>query len=65
MRTNFFVCSPQAFWLCSASGALNTLVTSVLTSVTRATRMSPGQDETCVCELLEIQEPSYLTIEAL
>ena len=34
----------------SAPGALSTLVTSVaLYSLTRATLMSPGQDEICVC----------------
>ena len=49
MRT-FFVRSPQAFWQSSASGVLSTLVTSVvLYSLTRATLMSPGQDETRVC----------------
>ena len=50
MRKNFFVCSPQAFWQSLAPGALSTLVTSVvLYSLTRATLMSPGQDETRVC----------------
>ena len=43
---NFFVRSPQAFWQSSAPGVLSTLVTSVvLYSLTRATLMSPGQDE--------------------
>ena len=42
--------SPQAFWQSSAPGALSTLVTSVvLYSLTRATLMSPGKDETRVC----------------
>ena len=46
----FFVHSPQAFWLSSTPGVLSTLVTlAVLYSITRATLMSPGQDETCVC----------------
>ena len=46
----FFVLSPQAFWQSSISGVLSTLVTSVvLYSLTRATLMSPGQDETRVC----------------
>ena len=42
--------TPQAFWQSSAPGALSTLVTSVvLYSLTRATLMSPGKDETRVC----------------
>ena len=46
----FFVCSPKAFWLSSAPGVLSTLVTSVvLYSLTWATLMNPGQDETRVC----------------
>ena len=53
MRTKFFVRSPQAFWQSSAPGVLSTLVTSVvLYSLTRATLMSPGQDETRVCGYL-------------
>ena len=47
------VCSftiPQVFWQSSAPGALSTLVTSVvLYSLTRATMMSPGNDETHIC----------------
>ena len=40
---------PQAFWQSSAPGALSTLVISVgLYSLTRATLMSPGKDETRV-----------------
>ena len=40
----------QAFWQSSAPGPLSTLVTSVvLYSLTRATLMSPGKDETRVC----------------
>ena len=40
----------QAFWQSSAPGPLSTLVTSVvLFSLTRATLMSPGKDETRVC----------------
>ena len=46
----FFVRSPRAFWLSSAPGVLSILVTSVvLYSLTRATLMNPGQDETRVC----------------
>ena len=38
------------FWQSSAPGALSALVTSVvLCSLTRATLMSPGKDETRVC----------------
>ena len=38
------------FWQSSAPGALSTLVTSVvLYSLTRATLISPGKDETRVC----------------
>ena len=41
--------TPQAFWQSSAPGALSTLVTSVvLYSLTWATLMSPGKDETRV-----------------
>ena len=51
----FFVRSPQAFWQSSAPGALNTLMTSaVLYSLTRATLMSPGKDETRVCGYIYI-----------
>ena len=51
MRTKiFFVRSPQVFWQSSAPDALSTLVTSVvLYSLTQATLMSPGKDETRVC----------------
>ena len=53
MRTKYFFCSfttRQAFWQSSAPGVLGTLVTSfVLYSLTRATLMSPGKDETRVC----------------
>ena len=42
--------TPQAFWQSSAPGVLSTLVTSVvLYSLTRATLMTPGKDETRVC----------------
>ena len=42
--------SPEAFWQSWAPGALSTLVTSdVHYSLTRATLMSPGKDETHVC----------------
>ena len=42
--------TPQAFWQSSALGALSTVVTSVvLYSLTRATLMSRGKDETRVC----------------
>ena len=45
--------TPQAFWQSSALGPLSTLVTSVvLYSLTRATLMSPGKDETPVCEYI-------------
>ena len=48
-----YLCSfitPQAFWQSSAPGTVSTLVTSVvLYSLVRATLMSPGKDETCVC----------------
>ena len=52
MRTEYFCLftTPQAFWQSSAPGALSTLVTSVvLYSLTRASSMSPGKDETRVC----------------
>ena len=54
MRTkHFFVRSPQAFWLSLAPGVLSTLTTLVvLYWLTRATLMSPGQDETPVCGFL-------------
>ena len=43
------------FWQSSASGALSTLVTSVvLYSLTRATLMSPGKGETRVCGYIYI-----------
>ena len=43
------------FWQSSTPGALNTLVTSVvLYSLTRATLMSPGNDETRVCGYIYI-----------
>ena len=52
MRSEYF-CSfttPQAFWKSSAPGPLSTLVKSVvLYSLTRATLMSPGKNETRVC----------------
>ena len=52
-ENRIFFCSfttPQAFWQSSSPGALSTLVTSVvLYSLTRATLMSPGKDETRVC----------------
>ena len=42
--------TPQAFWQSPAPGALSILVTSViLYSLTRASLMSPGKDETHVC----------------
>ena len=47
--------TPQAFWQSLAPGALSTLVTSVvLYLLTRATLMSPGKDETRVCEYVDI-----------
>ena len=53
MRTKIFFCSfttPQAFWQSSAPRALSNLVTSVvLYSLTQATLMSPGKDQTRVC----------------
>ena len=42
-------------WKSSAPGSLSTLVTSVvLYSLTRATMMSPGKDETRVCGDIDI-----------
>ena len=51
MRTKYlFVVSPQAFWLSSAPNVLSTLVMSVvLYSLTQATLMSPGKEETRAC----------------
>ena len=50
-----FFTTPQAFRQSSAPGALSTLVTSaVLYSLTRATLMSPGKDETRVCGYIYI-----------
>ena len=47
--------TPQAFWQSSAPGALSTLVTSVvLYSLTPATLMSPGKDETRACGYMYI-----------
>ena len=50
-QNNFCLFSkPQAFWQSSAPAALSTLVTSVvLCSLTGATMMIPGEDETHVC----------------
>ena len=49
-RVNIYI-----FWLSSAPGVLSTLVTSVvLYSLTRATLMSLGQDETRVCGYIYI-----------
>ena len=68
----FFVRSPQAFWQSSVSGALRTLLTlAVLYSLTRATLMSPGKDETrvfgyiniymcvCVCVFVEKKQKKW------
>ena len=45
----------KGFWQSSAPGVLSTLVASVvLYSLTRATLMSPGQDETRVCGYIYI-----------
>ena len=45
--------TPQAFWQSSAPVPLRTLVTFVvLYSLTRATMMSPGNDETRVCRYI-------------
>ena len=41
--------TPLTFWQSSAPGALSTLMTVVHYSLTWATLMSPGKDETCVC----------------
>ena len=52
MRTEYFFSftTPQAFWQSSSPGALSTLVASVvLYSLTRATLMSPGKNETRLC----------------
>ena len=55
--------TPQAFWHSSAPGALSTLVTSVvLYSLTRATVMSPGKDETNVCGYLHLYIYIYIYI---
>ena len=65
MRTEYF-CSfttPQAFWQSSAPGVLSTLVTSVvLYSLTRATLMSPGKDETRVCGYIYVYGYIYIYI---
>ena len=51
----------QEFWQSSAPGALSTLVTSVvLCSLTRATLMSPGKDETRVCGYIYIYIYIYI-----
>ena len=51
------------FWQSSAPGALRTLVTSVvLYSLTRATLMSPGKDETRVCRYIHIYIYIYIYI---
>ena len=56
MKKNFFVRSSQEFWQSSAPGALSTLVTSVvLYSLTQATPMSPGKDETHVREYIRYE----------
>ena len=48
--------TPQAFLQSSAPGALSSLVTSVvLYSLTRATPMSPGKDETRACGYIYAQ----------
>ena len=61
MRKNYFVCSPQTFWLSSAPGALSTLVTSVvLFLLTQGTLMSPGQDKTRVCGYIYIYIYIYI-----
>ena len=54
--------TPQAFWQSSAPGALSTLVTIVvLYSLTRATLISPGKDETRVCGYIYIYIGSFYT----
>ena len=51
------------FWQSSAPGALSTLATSVvLYSLTRATLMSPGKDETRVCGYIYIYIYIYIHI---
>ena len=53
--------TPQAFWQSSAPGALSTLVTSVvLYSLTRATLISLGKDETRVCGYIHIYIGIYI-----
>ena len=62
-----FFCSfttPQEFWQSSATGALSTLVLSVvvLYSLTRATLMSTGKEETRVCGYMYIYIYTYIYI---
>ena len=55
MKKIYFVRSSQEFWQSSAP-ALSTLVTSVvLYSLTQATPMSPGKDETHVREYIRYE----------
>ena len=70
MRTEYFCLftTPQAFWQSSAPGALSTLVISViLYSLTRATLMSPGKDETRVCgyNIIYILYNMYMLLKSL
>ena len=54
--------NPSIYIYSSAPGALSTLGTSVvLYSVTRATLMSPGKDETRVCGYIYIYVGSFYT----
>ena len=58
--------TPQAFWQSSAPGALSTLVTSiVLYSLTQATMMSPGKNETRVYIYIYIYILFHLKIKNL
>ena len=63
-ENKIFFCSfttPQTFWQSSALRALSILVTSVfLYSLTRATLMSPGKDETRVCGYIYIYIYIYI-----
>ena len=53
--------TPQAFWQSSAPAALSALVVSfVLYSLTWATLMSPGKDETRVCGCIYIYIHKWL-----
>ena len=53
----------HAFWQSSAPGTLSTLVTSVvLYSLTRATLMNPGKDETRACGYIYLSTYQYICL---